>query len=319
MHAVNLLVLLIIFSISVKASAWPSWVYQANCSAEYFCAVGVADNQVMAKKFAFDDLSQQLQASISSRSIISVTKNGNESDATLSQKIELITESIPLNLVSVAEKAFENNQTALLIKLSKQQFYKNLTARINTFFDNISTSAQLNQQPLWQQHVWAQRQLAQQSRVENHLVLLSALNEKKTSFSGLWQKFKHWQQLILALKNKAIIEVQAPTELNVISTSINRSLTGGAGTVYWLQPSIKTKSAKDGSEYVVEVLLSLELLESEPPYRVLFTNTLKERHRASSINAAKQRAVAAIADLIDLSKGQVLFDTGTQNNTKEYL
>jgi hypothetical protein len=319
MRAVNLLLLLIVCSISAQASAWPSWVYKANCSTEYFCAVGVADDEVMAKKFAFDDLSQQLQASISSKSIVSVTKQGNESSATLAQKIVFTTESIPLNLVSVAEKAFENNQTALLIKLPKQQFYKNLTARVNTFFENISTSIQLNQQPLWQQRVWAQRQLAHQPRIENHLVLLSSINDTKTNLSGLWQKFKHWQQLTLTFKNRAIIEVQAPKDLGEISASINRHLIGGAGTVYWLQPSIKTKSAKDDNEYVVEVLLSLELLESEPPYRVLFTNRLKERRHASSAALAKQLAIAAIAKSIDVSKGQILFSKDGQNNRKEYL
>ena len=319
MHAVNLLLLLIVCSISAQAAAWPNWVYKANCSIEYFCAVGIANNESMAKKFAFDDLSQQLQASISSKSIVSVTKQGNESGATLAQQIVFTTESIPLNLVSVVEKAFENNQTALLIKLSKQQFYKNLTARVNNFFENISTSIQLNQQPLWQQRVWAQRQLAHQPRIENHLVLLSSINDTKTNLSGLWQKFKHWQQLTLTFKNRAIIEVQAPNELGDISTSINRNLIGGAGTIYWLQPSIKTKSAKDDNEYVVEVLLSIELLESEPPYRVLFTNTLKERHRAFSITLAKQLAMAAIAKSIDVSKGQILFSENGQNNLKEYL
>jgi len=319
MHAVKLLPLLVIGSLSAQASAWPTWVYQANCSTEYFCAVGVADDEAMAKKFAFDDLSQQLQASVSSTSIVAVAKQGNESTATLAQKIVFTTESIPLNLVSVAEKAFENNQTALLIKLSKQQFYENLTARVNTFFENISTSIQLNQQPLWQQRVWAQRQLAQQSRIENHLVLLSSINNTKTKLSGLWQKFTHWQQLTSTLKNRAIIEVQAPNGLGEISTSINRHLIEGAGTIYWLQPSIKTKSAKDDNEYVVEVLLSLELLESEPPYRVLFTNTLKERNRASSVTLAKKRAIAAIAKAIDVSKGQILFSKDGQNNRKEYL
>lgn len=319
MHAVNKLLVLIICLISAKTSAWPDWVYQAKCSTEYFCAIGVAENETMAKKFAFDDLSQQLQASVSSTSIVAVAKQGNESTATLAQKIVFTTESIPLNLVSVAEKAYENNQTALLIKLSKQQFYENLTARVNTFFENISTSIQLNQQPLWQQRVWAQRQLTQQSRIENHLVLLSSINNTKTKLSGLWQKFTHWQQLTSTLKNRAIIEVQAPNGLGEISTSINRHLIEGAGTIYWLQPSIKTKSAKDDNEYVVEVLLSLELLESEPPYRVLFTNTLKERNRAPSVTLAKKRAIAAIAKAIDVSKGQVLFSKDGQNNRKEYL
>ncbi|TWX56857.1 LPP20 family lipoprotein [Colwellia hornerae] len=319
MRAVNLLLLLVIFSISAKAAVWPSWVYQSNCSEEYFCGVGIAENEVMAKKFAFDDLSQQLQANVSSQSIVSIQKKDNRNSYTLSQQIKLTTESIPLNLVSIAEKTFKNNQTALLIKLSKQQFYNNLASRVSTFFDNITTSSQLHLQPLWQQRVWAVRQLAQQSSVENNLILLSSINEEKTLSSGIWQKFKQWQQLISALKNKAIIEVQAPIELGVINTSINLSLTGGAGTVYWLQPSIKSKSARDGNEYVVEVVLSVELLESEPPYRVLFTNRLKNQHRASSPNIAKQRAIEAIAQLIESSKGQVLFSKSGQQSTKEYL
>jgi len=306
-------------SISAKASAWPSWVYQANCGTDYFCAVGIAENEVMAKKLAFDDLSQQLQASVSSQSTISITKKGKRNSSTLTQKIKLTTESIPLNLVSIAEKSFENNQTALLIKLSKHQFYNNLASRVSTFFDNITTPLQLYQQPLWQQRVWAQRQLVQQPSIENHLVLLSSISDERTTSSGVWQKFKRWQQLTLELKNKAIIEVQAPQDLGVISASINRFLTGGSGTVYWLQPSLMTKSAKNGDEYVVEVLLSVELLESEPPYRVLFTNTLKERHRATSINTAKQRAIEAIAHLIEISKGQVLFNKDGQNSVKEYL
>jgi len=319
MSAGNLLLLIVMLSISAKASAWPSWVYQANCGTDYFCAVGIAENEVMAKKLAFDDLSQQLQASVSSQSTISITKKGKRNSSTLTQKIKLTTESIPLNLVSIAEKSFENNQTALLIKLSKHQFYNNLASRVSTFFDNITTPLQLYQQPLWQQRVWAQRQLVQQPSIENHLVLLSSISDERTTSSGVWQKFKRWQQLTLELKNKAIIEVQAPQDLGVISASINRFLTGGSGTVYWLQPSLMTKSAKDGDEYVVEVLLSVELLESEPPYRVLFTNTLKERHRATSINTAKQRAIEAIAHLIEISKGQVLFNKDGQNSVKEYL
>ncbi len=318
MRKVNLL-LLIVLSISAKASVWPNWVYQANCGSDYFCAVGIAENEAMATKVAFDVLSQQLQASVSSQSIVSITKKENKNSSTFSQQIKLTSESIPLNLVTVAEKAFENKQTALLVKISKQQFYKNLAARVSTFFDNISTSSQLYLQPLWQQRMWAQRQLAQQPKVVNYLVLLSSISDERTNSSGMWKKFKQWQQLTSELKNKAIIEVQAPRELKVINASINRSLTGGAGTVYWLQPSIKTKSAKYGGEYVVEVLLSIELLESEPPYRVLFTNTLKERNRASSANVAKQEAIEAIAHLIEVSKGQVLFNKGGQYSTKEYL
>jgi len=303
---------------SAKAFAWPNWVYQANCAADYFCAVGIAESEALAKKVAFDDLSQQLQASVNSQSLVSVSKQDNKSSASLSQKIELTTESIPLNLVSVADKAFENNQIALLIKLPKQQFYTNLNSRVFTFFDNLSTAEQLSEQPLWQQRVWAIKQLTEQTKVENHLSLLTALNESRTLSSGLWQKFKQWQQLTLTLKNTAIIEVQASHELEEIATSINQSLTGGAGTIYWLQPSIKTKSAKKADKYIVQALLSLELLESEPPYRTVFTNSIKKQRSAPSLSAAKQKAITAIAQLIETSQGQVLFSKNDQLHTKEY-
>ena len=317
MRAVSLL-LLLIFSISAKAFAWPNWVYEPSCQAQYFCAVGIAENEALAKKLAFDDLSQQLQANVNSQSLVSISKKGNKSSASLSQKIELTTESIPLNLVSVAEKAFESNQTALLIKLPKQQFYTNLSSRVSTFFDNVSTSEQLAEQPLWQQRVWAIKQLAEQTKVENQLSLLTALNETQTSSSSLWLKFKQWQQLTLALKNKAIIEVQASHELQTIAASINQNLTGGAGTIYWLQPSIKTKSAKKSGKYIVQALLSLELLESMPPYRIVFTNSLKAQHSASTLSAAKQKAISEITHLIETSKGQVLFSKNDQHPTKEY-
>lgn len=303
---------------SAKAFSWPNWVYQANCAADYFCAVGIAQGETLAKKMAFDDLSQQLQASVNSQTIVSVSKKDNKSHSSLSQKIELTTESIPLNLVFVAEKAIQNNQVALLIKLPKQQFYNNLSTRITTFFDNLSTPKQLSQQPLWQQRVWAIKQLAEQTKIENQLSLLTALSEGRTLSSGLWQKFKQWQQLTLALKNKAIIEVQASHELQTIAASINQHLIGGAGTIYWLQPSIKTKSAKKAGKYIVQTLLSLELLESEPPYRILFSNSLKAQRSASSISAAKQQAINAIAYLIETSKGQVLFSKNDQHHTKEY-
>lgn len=317
MRAVSLL-LLLICSISAKAFTWPDWVYQINCTDSYFCAVGIAESETVAKKMAFDELSQQLQASVNSQSLVSVSKKGNKSSASLSQKIELITESIPLNLVLVAKKTFKDNQTALLIKLSKEQFYHNLSTRVFTFFDNIETPEQLNEQPLWQQRVWAVKQLANQAKIENQLSLLTALNENKTSASGLWQKFKRWQQLTLLLKNKAIIEVQASHELKTIATSINQNFTGGAGTIYWLQPSIKTKSAKKSSEYLVQASLSLELLESEPPYRTLFTNSLKMQRSAPSQSGAKQKAIKAIAHLIETTKGLVLFNKDDQPLTKEY-
>ncbi len=318
MRAVSLLLLLIIFSISAKAFFWPNWVYQANCAADSFCAVGIAQTETLAKKVAFDDLSQQLQASVNSQSLISISKKDNKSSSSLSQRIELTTESIPLNLVSVAEKAFQNNQTALLIKLPKQQFYNNLTTRVTTFFDNVSTSEQLSQQPLWQQRVWAIKQLSKQAKIENQLSLLTALSTERTHSSGLWEKFRQWQQLTLALKNKAIIEVQASHELQTIATSINQHLTGGAGTIYWLQPSIKTKSAKKAGKYIVQALLSLELLESKPPYRILFTNSLKAQRSAPSLSIAKQKTIEAIAHLIETSKGQVLFSKNDQLHTKEY-
>ncbi len=63
MRAVSLL-LLLICSMSAKAFSWPNWVYQANCAADYFCAVGIAESEALAKKMAFDDLSQQLQATV---------------------------------------------------------------------------------------------------------------------------------------------------------------------------------------------------------------------------------------------------------------
>jgi len=303
---------------SAKAFAWPNWVYQANCAVDHFCAVGIAQNEALAKKMAFDDLSQQLQASVNSQSLVSISKKDNKSSVSLSQKIELTTESIPLNLVSVTEKASQNGRVALLLKLPKQQFYNNLSTRLTTFFDNVSTAKQLSEQPLWQQRVWAIKQLTQQTKVENHLSLLTALNESRTLSSSLWQKFKQWQQLTLALKNKAIIEVQASHELQAIATSINQSITGGAGTIYWLQPSIKTKSAKKADKYIVQALLSLELLESEPPYRTVFSNNIKRQRSAPSLSAAKQKAINAIAQLIETSKGQVLFSKNDQLHTKEY-
>lgn len=317
MRAVNLL-LLLICSISAKAFAWPSWVYQTNCTNDDFCAVGIAANEALAKKLAFSDLSQQLQASINSQSLVSVSKKDNKNSSSLSQKIEVTTESIPLNLISVAEKAFENNQTALLVKLPKEQFYKNLSTRVSTFFNNLLTPEQLAEQPLWQQRIWAIKQLAEQTNIENQLSLLTALNEARTLSSGLLQKFAQWQQLTSTFKNKAIIEVQASHELKSIAASINQSLMGGAGTIYWLQPSIKTRSAKKSGKYVVQALLSLELLESEPPYRVLFTNNLKAQRSDSSLSAAKQKAIEAIAHLINTSKGQVLFNKNDLHPTKEY-
>ena len=82
------------------------------------CAVGIAENEALAKKLAFDDLSQQLQASVNSQSLVSISKKGNKSSASLSQKIELTTESIPLNLVSIAEKSFKNKGIPICENLS---------------------------------------------------------------------------------------------------------------------------------------------------------------------------------------------------------
>jgi len=317
MRAVSLL-LLCIFSISAKASAWPNWVYQTHCTAEYFCAVGIDQNEALAKKLALDDLSQQLQVSVNSESTISISKKENKSHSSFSQRIELTTESIPLNLVFVAERAFQNNQMALLIKLPKQQFYNNLSARIRTFFNNMITPEQLSQQPLWQQRVWAMKQLTEQTKIESQLSLLTALSKNRALSSGLWEKFKQWQTLTLSSKNKAIIEVQAPPELQIITSSINQHLIGGAGNIYWLQPSIKTKSAKKSGRYIVQALLSLELLESKPPYRILFSNSIKVQRSASSYRTAKQKAIEAIVHLIETSKGQVLFSKNNQHHTKEY-
>ncbi len=303
---------------SAKAFAWPNWVYHANCADKNFCAVGVAHSETLAKKMAFDDLSQQLQASVNSHSLVSISKKDNKSNSSLSQKIELNTESIPLNLVSVTDKAFENNQVAVLLKLPRQQFTNNLSTRLTTFFNNISSSKQLFHQPLWQQRVWAIKQQAKQAKIENQLSLLTALSEQKTLNSGLWQKFKQWQKLTVALNNKAIIEVQASHELQTIATSINQHLVGGAGKIYWLQPSIKTKSAKKAGKYTVKALLSLELLESKPPYRILFSNSLKAQRSAPSFSAAKQKAIEAIAHLIKTSKGHILFSKNDQHHLEEY-
>jgi len=301
-----------------KAFVWPNWVYQTHCTVEYFCAVGIAQNEALAKKLALDDLSQQLQVSVNSQSIISISKKENKSHSSFSQRIELTTESIPLNLVFVAERIFQNDQMALLIKLPKQQFYNNLSARIRTFFDNVTTPEQLFQQPLWQQRVWAMKQLTEQTKIESQLSLLTALNKNRTLSSGLWEKFKQWQTLTLSSKNKAIIEVQASPELQVITSSINQHLIGGAGNIYWLQPSIKTKSAKKSGRYIVQALLSLELLESKPPYRILFSNSIKVQRSASSYRTAKQKAIEAIAHLIETSKGQVLFSKNDRHHGKEY-
>lgn len=317
MRAVSLL-LLLIFPMLVKASTWPSWVYQTNCTAEYFCAVGIAKNETLAKKMAFDDLSQQLQAKVNSQSLVSVTKKGNKSSSSLSQRIELTSESIPLNLVSIVNKEYENNQVALLIELPKQQFYNNLSTRVGNFFSNLSTLKQLSQQPLWQQKVWAIKQLVQQPKIENQLSLLTAISKQKTDSSGLWKKFKQWQRLTLSLKNKAIIEVQASHELQAVAASINNNLTDGAGTIYWLQPSLKTKSAQKAGKFIVQALLSLELLESKSPYRAVFTNTLKIQRSAPSQSAAKQKVIEAFTHLIDITKGQVLFSKNNQQHTKEY-
>jgi len=317
MRAVSLL-LLVISSISAKASVWPNWVYQTNCTAEYFCAVGLAQNEISAKKLALDDLSQQLQVSVNSQTSIDVSKEEDKSTTRFKQKIELSTESIPLNLIFVAERTFQNSQMALLIKLPKQQFYNNLSAHVASFFNNMTTPEQLSQQPLWRQRVWAMKQQEEQTKIKNQLSLLTALNKNKTSSSGLWEEFKQWQKLTLSSQNKAIIEVQAPHELQVITSSINQYLIGGAGEIYWLQPSIKTRTAKKSGKYIVQVLLSLELLESKPPYRILFSNSIKVQRKAPSYNAAKQKAIEAIVQLIKTSKGQVLFSKNDQPHGKEY-
>ena len=221
--------------------------------------------------------------------------------------------------MTVSKKTFNNDEVALLIRLSKSQYYANLTSRLTTFFDNILTVTQLNLQPLWQQRVWALRQMATQPKIENYIVLLSSLNNERTASSGIWEKFRQWQRLTSRLKNKAIIEVQASDELSEISSKISNSLLGGAGKTYWLQPSIKSKTAKKGPEYVAQVVLSIELLESDPPYRVLFTNSLKKQQRAPSKKSAKQRAMKAIAQLIESSNGQALFNKDGPKSIKEYL
>lgn len=103
-----------------------------------------------------------------------------------------------------------------------------------------------------------------------------------------------------------------------LQASINQRLTGDAGTIHWLQSSIKTNSAKKPGTYIVQTLLTIELLESKLPYCILFINNLKIQRSSPLLIAAKQKTISTIAHLFENTKGHVLFSKNDLHPTKEY-
>jgi hypothetical protein len=310
MRVLSSLFLLLTLSFQVVAQSWPDWVLLTKSDSEYFKAVGIASNEKAAVTLALADINTLLQSNIDSSTHVVSQKKNNLVSTEFRQSIQLDSRSRKFSNIKVENKHYANGKVAVQIGLSKQDIVDSLIAELSSFFKTNKNAEQLSLLDDWQQRVWSMQQKSQLHNIVADMLLLEILSQETSELSSLQQDFIHWQQLMADLADKARFEVQSPDSLFGLVELLSSQLSGGQGTTYWLQPELIEHKGRKGNKYYSQLRLSIKIMESFPPFRVVYSNSIKHQQKADSFINAKKIALNELIELMRNSGNFILF---TQN------
>jgi hypothetical protein len=307
MRVVNSLLLLLALSFQVMAESWPDWVLLTKSDNEYFRAVGIANSEKEARAMALADINTLLQSKITTSTTLLSQKKNKIVNSEFKQFIKLDSRSRVFSNVTIESKHHTNDQVAVQISISKQTIINSLLSKLSSFFKNKKSDAQLSSLDDWQQRIWSVQQKNQLYNIAADMTLLEILSPATSAVTSLQQSFSLWQQLITNYSDQARFEVQSPDSLSGIVELLSSQLAGGQGKTYWLQPELIVKKAKKGNEYYSKLRLSIKVMESLPPFRIVYSNSIKHQQKSDNFIKAKELALNELIELIRSSDSFILF------------
>lgn len=307
MHVVNSFLLLLALSFQVMAESWPDWVLLTKSDSKYFKAVGIASSEKEARAMALADINLLLQSRINTSATLLSQKKNKVVNSEFKQLIKLDSRSRVFSNITIENKHHTNDQIAVQISISKQNIINSLLSELSSFFKNKKSDEQLSRLDDWQQKIWSVQQKNQLSNIATDMRLLEALSPVTSEVTSLQQSFSHWQQLMTDYSDQARFEVQSPDSLSGIVELLSSQLAGGQGKTYWLQPELMVKKARKGNSHYSQLRLSIKVMESFPPFRIVYSNSIKHQQKSDNFIKAKELALNELIELIRSSDSFILF------------
>lgn len=307
MHVLSSLFLLLTLPFQVMAQSWPDWVLLTKSDNEYFKSVGIANNEKAAVSLALADINTLLQSNINSSTRVVSQKKNNVVSTQFKQSIQLDSRSRKFSNIKIEKKHYANDNVAVQISLSKQNIIDSLITELSSFFNTNKSAEQLALLDDWQQRAWSMQQKNQLDNIAADMLLLESLSQQTSELNSLQQDFNHWQQLMTDLADKARFEVQSPDSLFGLVELLSSQLSGGQGTTYWLQPELIEQKGRKGKQYYSQLRLSIKVMESSSPFRIVYSNSIKHQQKADSFISAKKLALNELIELMRNSDNFILF------------
>lgn len=289
------------------AESWPDWVLLTTSDNKTFRAVGIASNEKAAITLALADINALLQSNINSTTRVISQKKNHQVSSEFKQSVQLDSRSRNFSNIGIEQKHYHNDQVAVQISLTKQNIINSVNAELSTFFNGNKSAEQLSRLDHWQQRVWSIQQKSLLTNIAADLYLLETLSAQTAEVIALQQSFIQWQQLISNFADKARFEVQSPDSLSGLVPLLSSQLAGGQGETYWLQPELQIKKARKGNLHYAQLQLSVKLIDSQPPFRTVYSHSIKHQQKASSFNKAKALALNELTELIRQGASVILF------------
>ncbi|MFQ3277865.1 MAG: hypothetical protein ACI8SZ_002211 [Colwellia sp.] len=308
MRVLSSFFLLLTLPFQVVAELWPDWVLLTTSDNEYFRSVGVADSKKEAITLALDDINGLLQSRINSSTTLVTQKKGRNVSSEFRQLTKLDSRSRKFSNITIENKFHKNDKVAVQISISKNNIINSLISELSLFFKMNKSDKQLFRLDDWQQKIWSMQQKSQLYNIAADMQLLETLSQETSELTSLQQDFGRWQQLMTDLADKAHFEVQSPDSLFGIVELLSSQLAGGQGKTYWLQPELVVKKARKGKTYYAQLQLSIKVIESSPPFRTVYSNSIKHQQKADNFIKAKELALNELIKLMRNSDSFILFN-----------
>jgi hypothetical protein len=308
MRVLSSFFLLLTLPFQVVAESWPDWVLLTTSDNEYFRSVGVADSKKEAITLALDDINGLLQSRINSSTTLVTQKKGRNVSSEFRQLTKLDSRSRKFSNITIENKFHKNDKVAVQISISKNNIINSLISELSLFFKMNKSDKQLFRLDDWQQKIWSMQQKSQLYNIAADMQLLETLSQETSELTSLQQDFGRWQQLMTDLADKAHFEVQSPDSLFGIVELLSSQLAGGQGKTYWLQPELVVKKARKGKTYYAQLQLSIKVIESSPPFRTVYSNSIKHQQKADNFIKAKELALNELIKLMRNSDSFILFN-----------
>ncbi|MFQ3311667.1 MAG: hypothetical protein ACI8SC_000838 [Colwellia sp.] len=308
MRVLSSFFLLLTLPFQVVAESWPDWVLLTTSDNEYFRSVGVADSKKEAITLALDDINGLLQSRINSSTTLVTQKKGRNVSSEFRQLTKLDSRSRKFSNITIENKFHKNDKVAVQISISKNNIINSLISELSLFFKMNKSDKQLFRLDDWQQKIWSMQQKSQLYNIAADMQLLETLSQETSELTSLQQDFGRWQHLMTDLADKAHFEVQSPDSLFGIVELLSSQLAGGQGKTYWLQPELVVKKARKGKTYYAQLQLSIKVIESSPPFRTVYSNSIKHQQKADNFIKAKELALNELIKLMRNSDSFILFN-----------